>query len=252
MQIILPRSWREEFALAADLKREEILQRERMAQLAATQRRMTIEKQMEEKRREQEFATMIEIIASPVRVAEYHIKLDRHDTATVEALMDNEQARDFVREKINSLLGQAHTLPDGRRVFKTIDGQQVFDEHGLEIDRATIDPLEIDDKKPKWEEFRDNKLEEKRLTGERQQLIDYQEKLDHTRIRLDKGDVTERELKDMDDKLAADMPEAVRKKLGIEQPTPGSAPQAEQRQPELPNNMDALMRQTGLGAGPTL
>lgn len=252
MQIILPRSWREEFALAANLKREEILQRERLAQFAAYQRQITIEKKMEEKRREQEFAMMMDVMVPPVRIAEYHIKLDRYDTKTVEALMDNEQARNFVREKINTLLGQAHTLPDGRRVFKTIDGQQVFDEHGLELDRAMIDPLQIDDKKPKWETFRDSKLEEKRLTEERQQLIDYQGKLDQARVRLDKGDITEIELKEIDDKLSADMPEAVRRKLGIEQPKPDSAPQTEQRQPELPNNMDTLMRQTGLGNSPSL
>ena len=92
MQIILPRSWREEFALAANLKREEILQRERLAQFAAYQRQITIEKKMEEKRREQEFAMMMDVMVPPVRIAEYHIKLDRYATKTVEATLESAQA----------------------------------------------------------------------------------------------------------------------------------------------------------------
>lgn len=253
MPVILPRSWREEFALAASLKREEILQRERMAQFAAQQRQITIEKQIQEKRREQEFMAVMEAIVPPARITEYQVKLDRYDTKTVEALMDNEQAREFVREKIDTMLGQAHTLPDGRRVFKTIDGQRVMDEHGQELDRETIDPQRIDDKRPKWEMFKDALDERTRLAQEREKLLDYQGKLDQARARLDNGEITEGELKEMDDRLAKDMPDAVRKKLGMDEPKPDSAPKSEQRSPELPNNMDAMMRQTGLGpAAPSL
>ena len=247
MQIVLPRSWREEFALAANLKREEILQRERLAQFAAHQRQLTIEKKIEEKRREQEFAAMMETIVPPMRIAEYHVKLDRYDTKLIEALMDNEQARKIVREKIDSLLGNAHTLPDGRRIFKTTDGQKVFDEHGQELSRDLIDPDLIDDKKSKWEPFRDAQLEDARLMRERQQLLDYQGKLDEARARVDKGNLTERDLKEIDDRLSADMPDAVRQKLGIEQPKTEMKPEPSQRPAELPNDMAGLMRQTGLG-----
>lgn len=253
MPVILPRSWKEEFALAANQRREDILYRERTAQLVAQQRQITIEKQIQEKRREQEFMAVMEAIVPPARIAEYQVKLDRYDTKTVEALMDNEQAREFVREKINTMLGQAHTLPDGRRVFKTIDGQKVFDEHGQELEREKIDPATIDDKRPKWEMFKDALDERTRLAQEREKLLDYQGKLDQARARLDKGDITEGELRDMDDRLAKDMPDAVRKKLGMDEAKADSAPKAEQRSPELPSNMDAMMRQTGLGpAAPSL
>jgi hypothetical protein len=253
MQIVLPRSWREEFALAANVKREKILQREKMAQFAARQRQMTIEQKIEQKRREQEFAALEAAFAPPQRIVEYRAQLDRYDTNTVAALMDNQQATDFMREKINGLLGSAHTLEDGRRVFKTIDGQQVFDEHGQELDRDTIDPVSIDDKKPKWETFRDSTVEKLRLMKEREQLLDYQSKLDLARERLDKGDITEGELKDMDARLSADMPDAVRQKLGLEKPKTDVVPEPASRTQELPSGMDNLMRQTGLGpTGPAL
>lgn len=253
MQVGLPRSWKEEFALAAALKREDVLHHERMAIMQTQSRQRIDEARLRQQRLEREVAAIETAFAPPVRIAEFRTRLDRYDTKTVEALMDNQQAIDTVQERIDAMLGKAVVLPDGRRAFRTIDGKKAFDEHGQELGLDVIDPMSIDEKKPTWEAYRDSKLEKVRLMEERGQLLDYQGRLDKARDRLDKGEITERELKELGDRLDADMPEAVRNKLGLEKPQKDAAQKLESEAPSLPSNMDALMQQTGLAAaGPSL
>lgn len=47
----------------------------------------------------------------------------------------------------------ALTIDDGRRVFKTEDGVQVFDEFGTEIAPSVLDFELIDASKPTWKNF---------------------------------------------------------------------------------------------------
>lgn len=152
-------------------------------------------------------------------------------------------ARQSEGERIDGILGTAHTLPDGRRVFKTGDGSKVFDEHGREVAPETLDPKAIDGQRPKWETFRDAKLEDVRLTTERQDLLVYQGKLDRTRDGLDKGGLSERDLERMQNDLASAMPDRVRRKLDADDP---AAPARQTDTPLPVKDMDAAMRKTGL------
>lgn len=179
MQVGLPRSWKEEFALAAALKREDMLHRERMAVMQTQSHQRIDEARLRQQRLEREVAAIQTAFAPPAQIAEFKTRLDRYDTKTVEALMYNQQAIDIVQERIDVMLGKAEVLPDGRRVFKTIDGRKVFDQHGQELGADVIDPMSIDDKKPKWEAYRDSKLEKVSLMEERGQLLDYQGKFDN-------------------------------------------------------------------------
>lgn len=245
MEKVIPRSWKEEFALAAELRLEEIRQREKIARFEAMERERTAQVRIEQKRREEQAVAMFEAaFASPAAVTEFRVQLDRYDTATVEALMDNGEALPLIRERINGMLRQAHTLPDGRRVFKTLDGQRVFDEHGQELSLETVDPNRIADEKPRWETYKGAKDEGDRLTAEREQLLDYQTRLDKARERLDKGELTQKEFVQLKGDLSAAMPEAVRRKLDASEPP---SPAVESNPARMPDNMDALLRQSGLG-----
>ncbi|MEL6933399.1 MAG: hypothetical protein AAFO17_09940 [Pseudomonadota bacterium] len=73
---------------------------------------------------------------------------------TVEALISNQEALDAVKERIDVILMRAHALEDGRRVFKTEDGTQVFDQFGEEVGPEVIAPEDIDDSAPRWEDFK--------------------------------------------------------------------------------------------------
>ena len=247
MQAALPRSLKEQFALTADMREEEIVYREKMARFAARQREKTAEHERTAKEKEAEARAFLEhAFAPPERLAEFKVKLDTYDAKTVEALIENQEALDAVRRRLDEMLDKAHVLPDGRRVFKTQDGQRVFDEQGQEVRPETLDPAAIDDRKPRWERFKADKDARTRLDHDRQGLLDYQAKLDQARDRLDNGDVTTRELDDMERDLRVAMPDAVRAKVEPDRPKADAAP-TPQSVPSMPDGMDSLMRQTGFG-----
>ena len=153
-------------------------------------------------------------VVSMAEVDEFKIELDRYDTATVAALQENEYQLTVARERLDLIFARAHVLPDGRRVFKTEDGLRVFDERGQELTAEVTDPLDIADERPRWETAKQaiDKLEA--LTEERAAILDYQEKLDAARERLDQGDMTRKEFDELRETLKTKMPEAV----GVQMP----------------------------------
>lgn len=247
MEMVLPRSWKEEFERAAALDREEILYREKMKRFEARERERREEVRIHDRKVERDAMATFQAALAPARdVIAFRHQLDDYDARTVEALMDNREAFAQLREKMDRMLGKAHVLPDGRRVFKSEDGQRVFDEHGQQLSLDTIDPNSIDDKKPKWEPFKALLDNATRLDAEQKELLDYQAKLDAARERLDKGEITNGELDQIRTDLATSMPDAVREKLGLEKPKAEVAAHAAAKTQAPPNDMDALMRQTGL------
>lgn len=153
------------------------------------------------------------VLATEIEIITFQAKLDTYDEATVIALMENQQLLDAVNERIADTLSRAHVLEDGRRVFKTENGLQVFDEHGEQVDESVIHPDQIDDSKPTWEAFEGELKLEEQLQSERQGLIEYQEKLDNARERSNSDDFTKKELDELESELEADMPPAVAKHI---------------------------------------
>lgn len=162
---------------------------------------------------ETEFLDMAMAIVSSSEIDAFKVDLDRYDTATVEALQENQIELAAVRERMDQLLGQAHVLPDGRRVFKTQDGLRVFDEHGIEVEAATIDPDAIEDSHPRWEQYKPEFDRANELIAQQTEQLQYQSKLDDARERFDAGKLTRTEFDELRDELKADMPQAVRAKI---------------------------------------
>lgn len=109
-------------------------------------------------------------------------------------------------------------------MFKTEDGTRIFDEHGAEVE--DFDPGQIEDWRPKWEQLTAAREQQQTLVDERQQLHDYQTRLDTTRDQLGDEGLTKAELDDLRESLEADMPDAVRLHLPSEEvatPTPAQA-----------------------------
>ena len=79
------------------------------------------------------------LLASDQQVQAMQQRLATYETATVAALMDNQKELDAVQAKIDAMLATAHVMPDGRRVFRTEDGMQVFDEDGQEVSAEELD-----------------------------------------------------------------------------------------------------------------
>lgn len=247
METLIQKSARMEFALRAEISAD---QRQRlMMEMASRVRREKDEAAKEKKKREDsEFVAAMQMaLAPPKAIAAFTAKLDRYDTVTVQALMDNERDLVAVREQIDSMLLRAHTLEDGRRVFKTQDGTRVYDEHGMELKADDIAPESIADDKPRAEDFFGRRSEERRLVEERKGLIEYQEKLDMARERTGDPSLTENELDALDKELGQSAPERVRKLAGDPAPAdteakPTATPSSElarpeQRQPSLQSSV---------------
>lgn len=149
------------------------------------------------------------VIATELQIKAFELTLDQYETATVEALIANQEALDVVRERIDVILMQAHVLDDGRRVFKTEDGTQVFDEFGEKVGPEIIDPDEVDDSKTTWEEYAQAREAEQALASERSQLIEFQQKLDEARDEIADGQITVDELNDLEAQLDQLAPPAV-------------------------------------------
>lgn len=170
-------------------------------------------KKEEADRLETSDALQLLIYASPIAVSEFEQRLDLYERATIEALMENQEALDESSDRLDALLGEAYELPDGRRVFKTENGLRVFDENGTELSAEELDPDLIEAHRPRWETFKAEKDAHDALTEERQELLDYQEKLDDARERLDQGGLTESDLDELEALLEDDVPEAVTRRL---------------------------------------
>ncbi|GAA6207875.1 hypothetical protein NBRC116601_11680 [Cognatishimia sp. WU-CL00825] len=159
--------------------------------------------------------------ASAQQIAAFEADLTTYDAATVDALMTNTRELTRVRAQMDAMLAQAFVMDDGRRVFKTEDGTQVFDEFGVEVGFNELDPAEIPDSIPRWEEYAPLLTLESELEQEREILLDYQQQLDEAREALVEGEITEAELEELQARLIKNMPEAVRERL------PGDHPAAQ-------------------------
>lgn len=218
METLTQKSARLEFTRRAEISAD---QRQRLLMEMNLRVKMEQDKTEREtdRRRTAEFVAAIQTtLASPEKIAEFTVKLDRYDTATVQALMDNERELTAARKDIETMLLKAHVLPDGRRVFKTEDGTRVFDEHGAELKSEEIAPESIADDRPRSEKFFGRRADERRLAHERTAVIEYQEKLDLARERTKDPNLTEEELSSLDRELSDGMPERVRKLAGEQAP----------------------------------
>jgi len=161
------------------------------------------------------------IIASEIQLREFKLKLDVYEAATTAALMANQKQLDVVSAQIDLLIAQAFVMPDGRRVFRTEDGSQVFDEHGTEVLPEELEFSAIPDDAPSWEVFSQQLSVQTRLNMERGQLIEYQENLDDARERSSDNELTVDELAELEIDLSSSMPLAVRRELpSLETATP--------------------------------
>lgn len=166
------------------------------------------------------------MMVSASEIAIFRSQLDTYDTATVISLQENERALAEAQERLDAILLKAHVLPDGRRVFKTEDGTRVFDEFGSEVAGAVISPDEIADHRPRYEVFQSARDTRNQLHTERENILEFQGKLDAARERVDQGDITRGEYDRLQDDLKTSMPEAVRRHVpgmeGSASPAPGA------------------------------
>lgn len=110
-------------------------------------------------------------LAPPARIQQFETTLTEYETATVAALIANEEKMAVAQSALDALLAQAFVMDDGRRVFITEDGTQVFDEQGVEVSPEELDFDLIPPDAPKWEAYAPHLEEYERLDTEKQALL---------------------------------------------------------------------------------
>jgi len=153
------------------------------------------------------------ILADPIEVEAFKADLDTYDALTIEAIMENREILEALYLEQDAALENAYQLDDGTYVFKSEDGIRVFDKEGKQLSAEIADPNQIPDHHTTHEAWQDirNKIHKHEIID--QKLLDYQEKLDTTRERLDDGELTQDEFDELKDGIKNDMPIEVRRKL---------------------------------------
>jgi len=179
------------------------------------------------------------IMATEIQIEEFKARLNDYDQATVAALMENQELQAEIKRRlfdvqsrIQDMLNRAYVMEDGRRVFLTEDRTQAFDEHGTEITRDELDFNLVPKHNPTWESLSEAFSEQDRLVNdfkkaeiEREQILEFQEKVDDVREKVADGKMTKDGIDDFGAELADATPASVKKHL-INAPTVENAPDA--------------------------
>ena len=178
-----------------------------------------------EKLQDQMLSLMAEVVmATEIQIEQFQAKIDSYDEATVIALMENQEKLDEiltrlseVEIRIQDMLDRAYAMEDGRRVFLTEDRTKAFDETGTEVTRDELDFGLVPKNNPTWESLSKAFSEQdglmadyKQAMFEREQILEFQNKIDEARERVADGEISKEELDDLDAELLDAMPPSVR------------------------------------------
>ena len=156
MQIAPPSAWRLEFARSVDVERYREIARRAQDELRREQKKRDDDKREKEREERQEkLDDLLDtvVLATAMEIEQFEVTIDRYDAATYEALITNEQLLVRLYHQRDDILGKAHVLADGTRVFETEDGLRVVDEFGEEVDASVVSPDEIEDWRPRAESY---------------------------------------------------------------------------------------------------
>ena len=178
------------------------------------------------------------ILATEIQIEAFNIKLDQYDEATVKALMENQIALDSIQATIELMLNDAYSMEDGRRVFKTENGEQVFDEFGNSVTAEELDFGLIPENAPTWEEWQGALQTKNDLTVQRTEIMEFQEKVDETREKVRTGQFTSDEIDSFENELNSEAPPSVKAQMpGFENIPDAKAVFSEKAQPaEIPTS----------------
>lgn len=177
------------------------------------------------------------VMATQAQIKAFEVKLDSYDKATVVALMENQELIDAVKDRLSDMLARAYVMDDGRRVFKTEDGTQVFDEFGVEVSVEELDPDLIDNNRPTYEEYAADAAALATLEAERTQILEFQVRVDAAREDIANGEISEAELEELDAELLDAMPPTVRSHvsgLKVTAPQTNRTVEPADQQPDAP------------------
>lgn len=202
----------DQFEFVAKLQDEKNLQRKKWFIAAKSHQEQKVQKQERAEGALEDFGAAM-IVAEEIELQEFKADLDLYDEATVKAIIENRDILERLILERDTLLARAYVLEDGTRVFKSEDGEHVYDESGNHVAEEIIDPEQIPDHHPKAEPYLQALDSIKKHEAIQHNLHDYQAKLDEARERTSSGEMTQQELEDYRDELKRAIPIEVNRQL---------------------------------------
>jgi hypothetical protein len=167
----------------------------------------------ERQRRERDFESFAHmVLASREHVEEFTKKLELLDQASAEALVESEEKLRKAKDDLQRLRDRAYelTTPDGGVMKVYRDGSAVRDDGGAQVDPLLIKPEDIPESAPTWGDIQDKENIVRDAQRQHRETVEYRERLDKGRKRLEKGAISEDELDELE-KDVERMPALVRK-----------------------------------------
>ncbi|SFF20861.1 hypothetical protein [Nitrosomonas sp. Nm166] len=175
--------------------------------LPVSDKAINAEKEKEERR----FNALMRLLQDP-----HYARLYHHAVATVTAAEEAaekarrklEQESELAENRRRDLLGKAEQLPDGTKVFQSMNGR-IYAEHGEDVTHRKDFITELNSNSPKWEEYQHVKKITQEIEKRKQDVEHY-----HREI----IDPAKNRLSDVDQPLSAEELEKLVKKIKTEMP----------------------------------
>lgn len=162
--------------------------------------------EMSDKLEDNATALAVEVIlATEKQIYEFKIELDKYNTATVAALMETQKQLDAVNTEIEEMLNRAYVMEDGRRVFKTEDGAEVYDEYDKFVGRDELDYDLISPDYPTANSYKNLTQKREGLEIKKQESLEFQRKVDEAEELAESGTATSSDI----DRLKAELRESI-------------------------------------------
>lgn len=168
-----------------------------------------------EREKERRFTALMRRLLEPgyARLyAEAAETITRADDAAARAARKIAQASTLAGERLEQLRASAAELPDGRKVFKAVDGR-IYAEDGSDVSALRDKIKGLSDRSPSWEEYAEAKRKADDIEQQRREVEAFrQDVIDPAKERLGDADnsPSEEELQGIMDGIEEKMPEAVR------------------------------------------
>lgn len=137
-------------------------------------------------------------------------RIDEIQDAIDRALEESAERIRQAQEHVERIRQNAVKLEDGTAVYLAQDGLRAFDDHGRELTAAELEAIDWPEHAPTWEQRQAAGDELEAAINERQEIREYQERVNGHESRIDT--LSPDELDDINRDLEA-MPEAVRRQL---------------------------------------
>lgn len=138
-----------------------------------------------------------EFISLQMRLEHIRDRMNELDRASLQAYRLAERKAQEAQDSLDDIQRRATVDEQGRRIYRTEDGQRAFYENGQQLTAAEKDKAKWREGSPSWEQHQDASKRAEEAIRERDAIKEYREMLEKNRDRTDDLDGLEKDLENM-------------------------------------------------------